>query len=255
MVNGLLSGVAQLLTNVLDLIINLVTGISSSLNQIFVFIVRNFFLLPSLEGYFNKVDSLFSSVINFYQNATFEKEFLVFYKNIQRGIAILKSNSTPSTYAELQTEIANNQIYEQQYNEVITDYNSVFATNCSTTCDRNTTIQVANCSCFTSAETQQFLDDFYNTYVPVHIQIFIMYDKDVAQDYKDDIDSPAIVADTTKVNLDASNLYQEIYSSNGNVNQTDVAARLIQLSSDIQSVATAFANGPDLSDTFEGQAL
>lgn len=136
---------------------------------------------------------------------------------------------------------------------MISDYNSNFATNCSTTCS-NTTIQIANCSCFSSDEVGKFLNYFQNLFVPLYLQTLALFDKNVGQDYNEDIVSPQVIQAIVKVVVDSQSVYQEIYSSNGNVNQTDVDAKLAQISADIQTLATDF-NGSVDTDPFTGQAL
>lgn len=226
----------------------------NGLSQLVNFIVVEVFLLPSLEGMLSNVERLLPSIYPYYKNGTFHDEFIVYYKNLLREVVFLQGSPNPSTNEELQNDISDSLVLQQEYPVVISDYYKSFSTNCSTTCS-NISIQVANCSCFTSPEVVTFLNDFVNIYAPTDMQVVDYFAKELTpQTDNEEIVSDALLAATHKVQTDSTQLYQEIYSNNGNVNETDIAARLTQISADIHAYAASFT-GNIVNITFTGEPL
>lgn len=242
LLNGLLSGLNQLVSGLLSLVGNLLDGILNTLNN---FLVRYTVIIPALQTMQNNLDQLFPNIYPYYKNATFQFEFFLGYGEIQRLKASLLSSSTPLTNQESQNDLSNFQNIQQEYSQLLFDYNLAFSTNCSNTCNQSS-IQVADCSCRTSNNIKAFLNTFENEFAPFHQQLQQFVNNYVGQDFGDDILSFADIYDINQVAIDSQNVYQYIYSNNGNVNETQVNADLAQIVQDIHTLVAAFSGKPVL---------
>lgn len=255
LLGGVLSLVLGLLPNVLGLVSTLLSSLSDSLNQASNSLVRNTVYLPQLNGILLNIENVYPQVFASYENASFRFEFVIYRKNLQREIAKLQSSSTPLTNAQTQQDGLDVQFLQQEYNQVISDYNVVFAPKClSSPACSNTTIQLPDCSCFASAEVEQFLYDYNQKFLPFNAQQLAVFYKDVSADFNEDITPPSLSVEIDQITIDAQAAYDALYNSNGNA---DVSALLTKVSAEINTAVANFAsaNGNPDTDAFTGQPI
>lgn len=246
--------IGGLLNDLLSPVVSLLSGLLNSVSQILNSITIKVFFIPQLNGYLSNIDRLLPTIYTYYKNNSFHNELIVYYTDLIREILILKNSPTPVTNIQFEQDKANVQILQQQYYEVISDYIRAFSTNCSSTCS-NITIQVANCSCFSSSEVEIFLNDFVYIYAPLEEQnVAFFVNKLTAQDDNDAIVSDVTLAAIGQTQQDVTDVYQYIYSTNGNVNKTQVAASLTKISADLHLFAADLPTTVD-TDPFETQPL
>lgn len=242
--SGVVGSVTSLLSGVVNLVVGLVGGIGNVLQTAAYSVQLNFVLIPKVDSIVNSIQQKIPTVLADLTHADFKYPFFQLNRDSLREQALLKSGTVPLTRTGLQTENKAVNDLSQRFNQISAEYYQFYVqviSNCSLAqaCS-NTSIQVANCSCYATSEVSQLINDYYNIYVPLKQQDLVFYKAAIAKDYNYEVENPETIKDFIKIVDDIQAVYEYIYQNNGQVDETLVATNLTRISSDINALASTY---------------
>lgn len=224
--NSVLSGVVNLVSGLLGGIGNALQSTSSSIEL-------NLVLIPKVDNMANIVQQRAVQVLSVLDRNDYKIGFFTFTRDVLREQTFLRSGTAPSTAAAIQNEKKAVDDLTQRFNQLNDGYIQLYVApnNCShaPACS-NTSIQVANCSCYTSNEVAIFLYDYLVTFVGLKLKDLAFFKAAITKDYNDQIENPATVQDFVRVGTDTINTYEYIYQNNGQVDDAQVSADVTEIS-------------------------
>lgn len=253
LLSPLTNALSGLLTGAVNLVTGLVGGVVNLLQTASFSITLNLVVLPQVNNLVDSVRQRVVPVLLDLNNADFKYPFFILLKNVVHVQAYLKSGKVPLTSAGIQDVIKSVTDLTQSFAQVTTKFNQLYLTpsNCSMApaCS-NTSIQVADCSCYTSNEVSQFLSDFRNTYVPLRLKGFAFYAALAAADYTVYAESPETIQIFKRIGAEIQKTYLYIYQNNGQVNDTLVSSDFTALSGAINTLALTYPESIDTTALF-----